>query len=183
MKRSQLSSSVRPQRAITGGKMKVTSWVWAGPVAFVIHDAEEVATVAPWLKLHRSQLPEPVRSLMTITTREFAFAAIVLALGFALAAAHGVVSANQKRLSIPFLLAAGAFVANGLTHVLQAAAFRGYTPGILTAVCVVLPYGVGLNRSLIGSHLATRQACLLALAAGVVLQIPLVLMAIAAGRL
>jgi hypothetical protein len=163
--------------------MKVTSWVWAGPVAFIIHDAEEVATVGPWLKIHRSELPEPVQSLMTITTREVAIAMVILALGFALVAAHGVVSANHKRLSTPFLLIAGAFVANGLTHVLEAVAVRGYVPGIVTAVFLVLPYGVGLERSLVASHLATRRTCLLALAAGVVLQIPLVLVAIAAGRL
>ena len=162
--------------------MKVTSWVWAGPAAFVIHDAEEVATIGPWLKLHRSQLPEPVQSLMNITTREFAIAVVVLALGFTLAAAHGAKSAHHKRLSIPFLLIAGAFVANGLTHVLQAAAVRGYAPGIVTAVFLVLPYGVGLERSLVTSHLATRRTCLLALAAGVVLQVPLVLLAIAAAR-
>ena len=165
-----------------GAKMKATSWVWAGPAAFAIHDTEEVATIGPWLRTHRAQLPEPVQSVMNITTREFAIAAGVLALGFALAAAHGVVSVNHKRLSIPFLLIAGAFVANGLTHVLQAAAIRGYTPGIVTAVFLVLPYGVGLERSLVASHLATRRTCLSALAAGAVLQVPLVLLAIAAAR-
>ena len=162
--------------------MKVTSWVWAGPAAFIVHDAEEVATIGPWLRTHRSQLPDPVQSLTSITTREFAIAAGVLALGFTLAAAHGAASANHRRLSIPFLLVAGAFVANGLTHVLQAAAVRGYAPGVVTAVFLVLPYGVKLERSLVASGLATRRTCLWALATGVVLQIPLVLLAIAAAR-
>jgi hypothetical protein len=42
--------------------MKVTSWNWAGPAAITTHDAEEVASIDPWLKLHDSELPEPVQA-------------------------------------------------------------------------------------------------------------------------
>jgi quercetin dioxygenase-like cupin family protein len=162
--------------------MNAIRWIWAGPIAFIIHDAEEVATAERWLLAHREQLPRVLQPLATITTIEIAMAVLVLVVGFVLAAAHGAARARQQRMSIPFLLIAGAFIANAFTHVAQALEFRGYTPGVVTAVLVVLPYGAGLARSLVAGRLATWRTCLLAVAVGVVLQIPLALLAMAVVR-
>jgi hypothetical protein len=163
--------------------VKVTTWIWAAPVVFLIHDAEEIATVEPWLGVHRSELPQPLQPLATITTQQFALAVAVLGIGLTLVSAHGAVRAGQRRLSIPFLIAAGALVGNALTHVLQAAVFRGYTPGVITAVLVVLPYGAGLTRSLVEVHLATWRRCLVAIAAGMLIQAPVAVLALAVGRM
>jgi hypothetical protein len=67
----------------------VGRWIWAGPVVFFIHDAEEILTVAPWLRDHRAELPMVVRPFSGITTTEFALAVLLLFLGFLAAAAHG----------------------------------------------------------------------------------------------
>jgi hypothetical protein len=83
-------------------------------------------------------------------------------------------------MSVPFLLVAGAFVANGITHLGQAALLRGYTPGVVTALLVVLPYGVLLGEQLRRSGLVTRRRWVGAIAAGAVLQVPLVVLVLLA---
>ena len=162
--------------------MRVTRWIWAAPAAFLVHDAEELLTVERWLRTHATELPAALRPLLDVTTRQFAVAVAVLAAGFLLAAAHGARQARRDALSLPFLLAAGALVGNALTHVGQAALLGGYTPGVATAVLVVLPYGLGLGRTLRAHRLASARRYAAAVGAGVLLQIPLALMALAIGR-
>jgi hypothetical protein len=162
--------------------MRVTQWIWAGPVAFVIHDAEEIATIERWLEMHAAQLPPIVQPLIGITTRRFAAAVVLLLVGFTLAAAHGARRAHRHLPSIPFLLVAGAFAANGATHLAQAAYFGGYTPGVLSAILIVLPYSVGLGRSLSRNGIVTRRTFAAAVVAGALLQVPIALLALAAVR-
>ena len=107
---------------------------------------------------------------------------MVLLAGFIAAAAHGAAAARRGAASLPFLIAAGAFVANGVTHVAQAALFRGYTPGVVTAVLVSLPYGYALARALRGEGLASGRTLRVAFALGFALQVPLALLALLAGR-
>jgi hypothetical protein len=119
---------------------------------------------------------------MGITTRQFAAAVVLLLIGFALAAAHGARRAQRHLPSIPFLLAAGAFAANGVTHLAQAAYFGGYTPGVLSAIVIVLPYSAALGRSLSRKGIVTPRTCAAAVVAGALLQVPIALLAVAAVR-
>ena len=162
--------------------MRITRWIWAGPAVFLLHDAEEVLTVAPWLRAHRAELPAAVRPLLDITSGQFALAALFLLVGFLAVAAHGARRAGAGRRAIPFLLVAGALVGNGLTHLAQAVLFRAYTPGLVTALLLVLPYGYGLGARFEASGLASRRVWAGAVAAGVVLQAPLVALTLLAVR-
>ena len=160
----------------------VGRWIWAGPAVFLMHDAEEILTVAPWLRDHRAELPSVLRPFTGITTAEFALAVLVLFLGFLAVAAHGARRARQGRTSIPFLLVAGTFVANGITHLGQAALLRGYTPGAVTALLLVLPYGVLLGEQLRRRGLVTRGTWVGVVAAGALLQVPIVALVLLAVR-
>jgi hypothetical protein len=83
---------------------------------------------------------------------------------------------------LSYVVVTGAFVGNGITHVLEAAAFRGYTPGVVTAVLISLPYGWLAARALVREGLARRRTLLVALAVGIAAQVPLALLALAVGR-
>ena len=117
-----------------------------------------------------------------VTTAQFAIGVAVLFAGFALAAWHGARAVRRGRLPLPFLLAAGAFVANGATHLVQALWFRGYTPGVATAALVVLPYGYALMRTLPRAGVVSAAGLRRAIIAGAALQVPLALLALAAVR-
>ena len=162
--------------------MHITGWIRAAPVVFLVHDAEEILTVEPWLRTHRGELPAVVQPFAAVTTAQFALAVGMLFVGFLAVAAHGARQARRGRASVPFLLVAGALVANGLTHLAQAAYFRGYSPGVVTALVLVLPYGYLLGARLLASGLVTRRALAGALAAGAITQVPIAALALLAVR-
>ena len=165
-----------------GRGARAVSWIWLGPVAFLVHDAEEIATIAPWVRAHRAQLPALAQPLAGIDTRQFALAVAVLLAGYAAAAWHGARAVRRGRPPVPFLVATGALVANAVTHLLQALYFGGYTPGVVTSLAVILPYGYAAGRALRHHGVASAASLRWAVAAGLVLQIPLALLALAAGR-
>jgi hypothetical protein len=82
----------------------------------------------------------------------------------------------------PYLLVSGAFVGNAITHVLQSALFGGYTPGVVTAVLVSLPYGWLAGRALLAERVVSARTLGWCVTAGVASQVPLALLALTAGR-
>lgn len=154
---------------------RIIRWIWAAPVVFAVHDGEELLTIVPWLRAHRAVLPGIMQPLAELTTSQLALAMAVLFAGLVVAAVHGARRARRGARSILFLLLAGALVGNGLTHVGQALVFRGYTPGLATALLVVLPYGLALGRRLTSARLLSAVAWIGFVALGMVLQVPIIL--------
>jgi hypothetical protein len=163
----------RPRHAVAG-------WIWAAPAVFLVHDAEEILTVEPRLRAHRTELPAVFQPFGTITERQFTLAVALLFVGVVDVAAHGVRQARRGRASLPFMLVVGALLANGLTHLGQATYFRGYTPGVVTACLLVIPYGYLLAARLLATGLVTRRNLAGAVAAGAVVQSPIAALALLA---
>ncbi len=161
---------------------RISAWILAGPAVFLVHDTEEILTVSSWIRAHRAELPRVLQPFLGITTRQFAVAVSLLFVGFLAAAIHGARRARERRSSAVFLLVAGALVGNALTHLAQAAFFRGYTPGVVTALFVVLPYGYLLGERLQASGLVPRRTWLAAVAVGTVAQVPIAVLALLAVR-
>lgn len=160
----------------------IVRWILAAPGVFLVHDAEEIATVPSWLHAHRAALPAAVQAFAIVTTRQFTIAVVVLFLGLLVATMHAVLRARAGVRSVPFLLLAGALVANGVTHLAQAVAIRGYTPGLITAVLFVIPYGIGLGQQLHSTGLTSRRSWLAMIACGALLQVPIIVGVIALVR-
>ena len=162
--------------------MDLTGWIRAAPFVFLAHDAEEILTVEPWLLVHRAELPAVVQPFAAVSTEQFAIAVAILFVGFLAATIHAVRQARRGRVSAPFMIIAGALVANALTHLGQAAYFRSYTPGVVTALVLVLPYGYAFGRRLLESGLVTRRTLASVIAIGAVAQIPIAVLALLAVR-
>lgn len=163
--------------------MTLTRWLWLGPVAFLVHDAEEWLTLGPWLAANGARLPAGAQRVFApVTPQGFALGVLVLLAGFVAVTAHGVQRARAGRRAWPWLVVAGAFVANGLTHAAQALVLRGYVPGLVTALGVSVPYGWAAARAYRRAGLASWRQLALAGAAGLLLQAPLALAALLAGR-
>ena len=154
-----------------------------GPVAFLVHDAEEIITLGPWLREHGDVLPAMARSFVDgFSTAQFAISVAVLGTIYAIMTALGVRSLRLGRTPWPYLVATGALVGNGLTHVLQVLYFRGYTPGVVTAILVTLPYGWLVARALARDGIASRRLLSTMLVVGIFLQLPLAISALAMGE-
>ncbi|MFE2164998.1 HXXEE domain-containing protein [Streptomyces sp. NPDC059447] len=116
--------------------------------AWAVHDLEELATMTHWSRtrvpvLRARQpglLPDRVwRRLETAGGREFATAVGLMGLVVAAAAADGHRTGGRSAF---FQDSLNGFGLHGLVHLAQAAATRGYTPGVVTSPLLVIPFTV-----------------------------------------
>ena len=114
------------------------------PLAFIIHEAEEIAVQKRWMSRHHDLLKQKFRRLKPLTghlaklgTKAFAVAAaeellIVLAVTALVLIQYEFCMQIWSAVFIAFSL-------HLFVHVLQAAAVKGYVPGLFSTV-VLLPY-------------------------------------------
>ncbi|WP_178024672.1 HXXEE domain-containing protein [uncultured Paenibacillus sp.] len=158
--------------------ISVTSLVWLFLVAFVIHDMEEIIWVGPWAKRNRHKVavavpPRMKRSLMqmlNITSGQFAVAVL---LEFIVFVPFTLMAAEQGRFFI-FLSFNTLFFLHVFTHAAQSLYLKMYTPGVVTAVLIVLPYSLLLFYRVLSEKLVTWGEILLSIPVGL-LVVPLVL--------
>ncbi|MBP2338449.1 hypothetical protein JOF41_004627 [Saccharothrix coeruleofusca] len=110
---------------------------WGLLVAWLAHDAEELATTSWWT---RRQAGVP-----TVTPARSAVAIGVVGAVMAAAAADGARTGGRSRF---FQAALTGFGLHSITHVAGSVVFRGYTPGVLTAPTVVAPFALWARRRL-----------------------------------
>ncbi|MFF7725794.1 HXXEE domain-containing protein [Streptomyces sp. NPDC008001] len=119
---------------------------WGLFAAWAANDIEEIFTMAPWsraavprLKARFPSVPDRVWSRMEVTQPHASTAIGLMALLMAAAAAEGARTRGQ---SVVFRTVLTGFGLHGLVHMAQAAAYRGYTPGVATSPTVVIPYSI-----------------------------------------
>ncbi|MER7367155.1 HXXEE domain-containing protein [Nonomuraea wenchangensis] len=122
---------------------------WGLLAAWAVHDAEELATMAGWLRSARPRLEEQFPGVPW-ERLEMSQAHVTVAIGLmggivAGAAARGAATGGRSPLFQTVLVGFGA---HGAIHLAQSALARGYTPGVVTAPVVVIPYAVWAWRRL-----------------------------------
>ncbi|MEU3840581.1 HXXEE domain-containing protein [Streptomyces sp. NPDC028635] len=113
--------------------------------AWSLHDLEELAAGPRWVRRSLPGLRErfPVvperawRRMEAVDEREFPLAVAAVGAFVAAASAAGHVSGGRAAL---YQAALNGFGLHGLVHMAQAAAVRGYTPGVATSPLVVVPF-------------------------------------------
>jgi len=158
--------------------LNISSLVWLFLVAFVIHDMEEMIWVGPWAKRNRQKavaaVPARMRrsltQMLTINSSQFAVAVL---LEFIVFVPFTLMAAEQGRFFI-FLSINSLFFLHVFTHVAQSLYLKMYTPGVVTAVLIVLPYSLVLFDRLLSDNLVTWGEILLSVPVGL-LVVPLVM--------
>jgi hypothetical protein len=125
---------------------------WGLFLAWVLHDAEELATMPGWVGRNRARLvaalpwvPARVWDRLDVDRRHVT-AAIGLMGGLMLAAsARGSQTGGH---SVVYQTALTGFGLHAVTHLAQSAVVRGYTPGVVTAPLVAAPFSVWARRQL-----------------------------------
>ncbi|MGN0310771.1 MAG: HXXEE domain-containing protein [Bacteroides sp.] len=114
------------------------------PVAFILHDAEEVVVQHRWMLNHKERLiakfpkmTKLVEHLSSLTTKAFAVAAIEELVVLLVATAYVLVGGaySVQIWSALFM----AFSIHLLVHIGQAIILRGYVPGLVSTI-LLLPY-------------------------------------------
>ncbi|MFG1695910.1 HXXEE domain-containing protein [Nonomuraea sp. NPDC049309] len=122
---------------------------WGLLGAWVVHDAEELATMARWTRQARPRL-ESRLPWVPWERLEVSQAHVNMAIGLmgGVMAGAAALGARTGGRSPVFQAALAGFGAHGVVHLAQAALVRGYVPGVVTAPLVVLPYAVWAWRRL-----------------------------------
>ncbi|MFJ8015610.1 HXXEE domain-containing protein [Streptomyces sp. NPDC096339] len=113
--------------------------------AWAVHDLEEVATMGRWsrtrvpvLRARHPRVPDRIwRTLEGVDGRRFATAVGFMGLVVTAAAADGYRTGGRSAFYQDSL---NGFGLHGLVHLAQAAATRGYTPGVVTSPLLVIPF-------------------------------------------
>ncbi|GAA2250896.1 MULTISPECIES: HXXEE domain-containing protein [Kitasatospora] len=141
---------------------------WGLLLAWAVNDAEEWFTMAPWSRRYggqaRGRVPGPVWLRREISPAQARTAISLMGVIMLAASADGDRTAGRSRF---FQAALAAFGLHGVGHLALSARHRGYTPGVVTAPTVVLPFSLwawrelgraGVRRSAAG---AVRDAAVL----------------------
>ncbi|GAA3554291.1 hypothetical protein GCM10022419_038350 [Nonomuraea rosea] len=122
---------------------------WGLLAAWTVHDAEELATMAGWVRTARPRLesryPRVPWDRLEVSQRHVNVAIGLMGVAMAGASALGARTGGRSPV---FQAALAGFGLHGVAHLAQSAATRGYTPGVVTAPVVVIPFSVWAWRRL-----------------------------------
>lgn len=124
--------------------ISIKGLIWLFLPLFLIHDLEEIITVESWYGTHESRLKArlpriiqtKIDAALSLKSSQFAVAVLLeltLLLPFTYLAA-------EKDTYLWFLSANVIFFLHVFTHVAQSVRLKTYTPGVVTAIAIVLPY-------------------------------------------
>jgi hypothetical protein len=129
------------------------------PIVFMLHDLEEIVTVERYLTNNRSMLESRLpgwayrfmKPSLAMTTHKFTVNVIFVYLLILLVTLPALFFSYYSF----YLAALHVFFLHVFTHVGQSLLVRRYTPGVVTAVCLVLPYSVWAYLFLYHHHILT----------------------------
>lgn len=166
------------------------SWYWLLPAAFVVHDSEELFTLPSWIATHHTRLAAVLRHVsmgevvlgrLPTTFAQTASAIAVLLTIFGLVTWCAQRAEGRGVWQLAFMVLLGGFFLHGFIHLAQAIYFGEYTPGVITAGLVVVPVSLYLYLRLDRARLLRPATAVAGAIVGLVLLVPAVLMALAAG--
>jgi len=123
--------------------MKLETLIWLFPIAFMLHEFEEILFMKPWIKRNKSTIaarfPFLAPRFNTFTkgfsTRKFT---LVVAEEFVLVSAIAFVAAEWDWYNL-FVGVIMAYALHLLTHLVQFVIYRRYIPAIVTTI-ITAPY-------------------------------------------
>lgn len=153
------------------------------PLIFFIHDGEEIATVEKWLRNRRDR-PRIGSELRLLNmekriTIQFAIAVLLLGSVLCIVSWFAVIRAGGGNVSMLFVGIVAVLLLDGIKHVGASLAMKTYTPGVVTAALVEIPYAAYTLYRLFGEG----KTDVLALACGTLIALPLALILVWAGLL
>lgn len=122
------------------------SLLWLLPVCFMFHDFEEILTIEAWSRKYSSRvsaaLPRVMRkmygSMAGMTTTNFATDVLFVYILIVTVTAAAVFFSFY----LLYLAVLAIFLLHVFTHLGQSIYLKLYTPGVITAVLIALPYSL-----------------------------------------
>lgn len=137
--------------------ISINSLIWLFLVAFMLHDFEEIIRIEPWFQKHYDhiyrQVPKrfhkELHSFSRMTSSQFAVAVCIEFIVFI----PFTFLAAEKGNYLFFLGFNAVLLFHVFMHIGQALFVKMLVPGVVTAVCITLPYSVYLFYRLLKENL------------------------------
>ena len=165
--------------------VSINALIWLSLVMFVIHDLEEIIWVEPVLRKQKSHILKRIpkgfvslyEDMLNMTSSQFAVAVL---LEFIILTVI-TFSAAEYGKYFWFLAFISIFFIHVFTHVGQSLLLKIYTPGVVTAVVLVLPFTSYTLYRMIDESLVSWNEILISIPFGVLI-VPIVLIGHYIGR-
>ncbi|HLZ80332.1 MAG TPA: HXXEE domain-containing protein [Ktedonobacteraceae bacterium] len=165
---------------VLDSQLSLNQVIWAFPLAFLIHDLEEIFTMERFTHENRERFPKFLRNIGAISTTQF-IAGVGVLFVLTLLAAY-LATKSQHEMDV-FTIALMIFLIHVMGHVIFLIYFRRYTPGLITAVVIVLPYSLYAFHRLFSANLVGSESFNISLLVGALLLVPLLLVVRQLGKL
>lgn len=161
--------------------------IWILPAAFLVHDAEEQATMPGWMAEHGAALQAmlsgylglpPGSSLGPQTSVGTFMAMLALLILFLCVTAGAAAWPGRRAFRYAYAVLLGGCFLHGFTHLAQALIWGGYTPGAVTAGVVVIPVSLFIYSRLFREEMLGKREALACALAGGALILPAILLAL-----
>jgi hypothetical protein len=146
--------------------------IWAFLVAFLIHDIEEIFTMERFTRENQERFPRLLRNLLAISTVQFTVAVVVL---FVIGLLAAYLATQPQREMDVFIIVLAIFLVHVVGHIAFPIFFHRYTPGLVTAVVIVLPYSLYTFYRLFSANLVNSNSFSISTLVGFLLLVPLLL--------
>jgi len=153
--------------------ISITTLIWLFPIAFMLHDFEEIIWIEPWFQKNYSKIkhriPRPfqkkIGELSKMTSSQFAIAVLV---EFILFIPFTFYAAESERylffLGFNLLLFLHVFM-----HLGQAVFTKMLTPGVVSGMMITLPYTMYLIYRLLNDNIINWSDIFISIPFGIIL--------------
>ncbi|AOZ94115.1 HXXEE domain-containing protein [Paenibacillus crassostreae] len=149
---------------LTDSFLSIESLMWLFLAVFMIHDLEEIIFVESWMKKNFPRINrfipmiarKLVKNMSEVKSSQFAVAVFVEFIVF-IPITYWAVEQNHYVL---FVGCNALMLVHVFTHVAQSLVVKSYTPGVVTALIMILPYSGYLFYRMINEDLVTLQEVL-----------------------
>lgn len=154
--------------------------LWLLPVSWLVHDLEEIATIETWSRYWErvglddaSGVRRRLVGTIASTRRRFTIAVAIVGSVVVGATVASVVDPDGIGLVVYATILGGYFL-HAFVHLAQSIVLRGYTPGLVTALVLVVPSSLYLYWRLLSAALVDIQTATVTCVVGLVLFGPIV---------
>lgn len=122
--------------------------IWLFPIIFIFHDLEEIITIESSMAANKDNYPKTnfvklsfkMREKLGSTAAQLAVSAAWILLFISFTAVMTVHFSSNGGGFLLFTAILNLFVLQAFMHIVQTIMFRGYTPGIITSLLLLIPY-------------------------------------------
>jgi Protein of unknown function with HXXEE motif len=135
-------------------RVSIKVLIWSFPLAFLLHDFEEIFTMETVVRETRESIPPFLRDLVEIKTPQLVLG---VAIEFMLITLSSFLASRAQRQMHLFTLLLAAFYVHAFGHLAQTLLLRRYTSGVITALLVVLPFSRYVSRRLSQAEIISQS--------------------------